>query len=485
MEYNKKSIIYVVIALIVVVSLMITGSYAYFSINAEGSGNDILVSTFDSNMEITFNDTSNISLVNAYTGESIKKTFNVKNTGDTVVYYDLLFKNLVNNFNNPSDLVYSLYSNDGGSIVINKIVPNEDNTYIASNVRIEARKTHNYELIITFLKTDKNQNNNMNKTFSTNIDVKSSRITSDNVFLYERNSLSYFVHNNNVLPYNEKNFNNEGMFYTNNSSNGNTIFFYRGGNNLNNNLIFANKCWKIIRTTESGNIKIIYNGEYIDGVCTFKNIRSKFNDNSDYNAYVGYLYGNASSGEYKIEHSNNNFSSVKKVLDSFYVSDLFSYNNFIANDTIFCNNRKTSEFTLNKINYGNSGYSKNNTGYLSFNNLYYNNRSDYDCINENDKISTSNGLNYPIGLISADEVYYAGINMLNNNQNNYLYIDGSYWTITPAYFNGSDAYNFVVNKGKLITNKVNTVNIIRPVIALKGNIKVVSGDGSIDNPYRV
>ena len=201
MEYNKKSIIYVVIALIVVVSLMITGSYAYFSINAEGSGNDILVSTFDSNMEITFNDTSNISLVNAYTGESIKKTFNVKNTGDTVVYYDLLFKNLVNNFNNPSDLVYSLYSNDGGSIVINKIVPNEDNTYIASNVRIEARKTHNYELIITFLKTDKNQNNNMNKTFSTNIDVKSSRITSDNVFLYERNSLSYFVHNNNVLPY--------------------------------------------------------------------------------------------------------------------------------------------------------------------------------------------------------------------------------------------------------------------------------------------
>ena len=167
------------------------------------------------------------------------------------------------------------------------------------------------------------------------------------------------------------------------------------------------------------------------------------------------------------------------------MSDLFSYNNFIANDTIFCNNRKTSEFTLNKINYGNSGYSKNNTGYLSFNNLYYNNRSDYDCINENDKISTSNGLNYPIGLISADEVYYAGINMLNNNQNNYLYIDGSYWTITPAYFNGSDAYNFVVNKGKLITNKVNTVNIIRPVIALKGNIKVVSGDGSIDNPYRV
>ena len=59
-------------------------------------------------------------------------------------------------------------------------------------------------------------------------------------------------------------------------------------------------------------------------------------------------------------------------------------------------------------------------------------------------------------------------------------------TIWQAVAALEDVHNVqVVNKGKLITNKVNTVNIIRPVIALKGNIKVVSGDGSIDNPYRV
>lgn len=485
MEYNNKNIIGIVIALLVVISLMITASYAYFSIDVLGNSNDMLVNTFNSNMEITFNETSNISLVNAYTGESIKKTFNIKNTGDSVVYYDLLFKNLVNNFVTTTDLVYTLYSTDGGSIVLNKTVPTMDNKYIARNVRLEANKTHNYELVVTFLKTDRNQNDNMNKTFSTNIDVQSSRISSDNAFIYEKNSLSYFVHNNNILPYNYENLNNEGVFYTNNSIDGSTIFFYRGSDNLNNNLIFANKCWKIFRTTESGNIKIIYNGEYIDGACSFKNILSKYNDNSDYNAYVGYLYGNASSKEYKIEHSNDNYSAIKKVLDNFYISDLFSYNNFIANDTIFCNNRKTSEFILNKISYGEFGYSKYNTGYSSFNNIYFNKISDYDCENDNDKISTSNSLNYPIGLISADEVYYAGIDMLNNKQNNFLYSDSSYWTITPAYFNGSDAYNFVVNKGKLVTNKVNTINIVRPVIALKGNIKVVSGDGSINNPYRV
>ena len=36
------------------------------------------------------------------------------------------------------------------------------------------------------------------------------------------------------------------------------IVYYRG--NVNNNLIFADTCWKIIRTTESGGLRLIYNG---------------------------------------------------------------------------------------------------------------------------------------------------------------------------------------------------------------------------------
>ena len=37
------------------------------------------------------------------------------------------------------------------------------------------------------------------------------------------------------------------------------ILYYRGDVD-NNNLIFANFCWKIVRTTETGGIKLIYNG---------------------------------------------------------------------------------------------------------------------------------------------------------------------------------------------------------------------------------
>ena len=37
------------------------------------------------------------------------------------------------------------------------------------------------------------------------------------------------------------------------------IYYYRGAVN-NNNVLFANFCWKIVRTTETGGIKLIYNG---------------------------------------------------------------------------------------------------------------------------------------------------------------------------------------------------------------------------------
>ena len=44
------------------------------------------------------------------------------------------------------------------------------------------------------------------------------------------------------------------------TENGQTIYYYRG-QVANNNVIWAGKCWKIIRTTVTGGTKMIYNGE--------------------------------------------------------------------------------------------------------------------------------------------------------------------------------------------------------------------------------
>lgn len=81
------------------------------------------------------------------------------------------------------------------------------------------------------------------------------------------------------------------------------IHYFRDTIEAKNNVIFANFCWKIIRTTEKGGIKILYNGTPTDGKCSEKiteNIGfSYFNNPYDYSTYhwysspadAGYMYG--------------------------------------------------------------------------------------------------------------------------------------------------------------------------------------------------
>ena len=52
------------------------------------------------------------------------------------------------------------------------------------------------------------------------------------------------------------------------------IYYYYGSNNTNgtaildkNNVLFAGQCWQMIRTTDTGGVKMIYNGEVEDGKC--------------------------------------------------------------------------------------------------------------------------------------------------------------------------------------------------------------------------
>ena len=52
------------------------------------------------------------------------------------------------------------------------------------------------------------------------------------------------------------------------------IYHWYGSNNTNgtaildkNNVIFANHCWQIMRTTDTGGVKMIYNGEVVDNKC--------------------------------------------------------------------------------------------------------------------------------------------------------------------------------------------------------------------------
>ena len=74
----------------------------------------------------------------------------------------------------------------------------------------------------------------------------------------------------------------------------NPVYYYKG-NVQNNNVLFGGFCWKIVRTTETGGVKIVYNGVQKNGSCNNTETDSQIGTsafNSSYNspAYVGYMH---------------------------------------------------------------------------------------------------------------------------------------------------------------------------------------------------
>ena len=95
----------------------------------------------------------------------------------------------------------------------------------------------------------------------------------------------------------------------------------------------------------------------------------------------------------------------------------------------------------------------------------------------------NNMLSYPIGLITVDEVIYAGGNAANVNSSYYLYENIDYWTMSPLYYEYEAFGSIVRNMGYLYYNNVVSTAGVRPVINLKPNVEITSGDGTQSNPY--
>ena len=67
---------------------------------------------------------------------------------------------------------------------------------------------------------------------------------------------------------NSKTSGTNGIYTTTATEGSVPVYYYRGAaNQVNNNIIYNNMCWKIIRTTETGGVKLIYNGTPTDGKC--------------------------------------------------------------------------------------------------------------------------------------------------------------------------------------------------------------------------
>ena len=186
--------------------------------------------------------------------------------------------------------------------------------------------------------------------------------------------------------------------------------------------------------------------------------------------------------------TNTTDSSIKTKLDSWYKSNFTSYTSYLADET-FCSDRSISSGT---------GYKMDSyTFYNAYNRLQDRKTPSLKCSQENDRFKVSNTsakLDYPIGLIQADEVALAGGRAYYNdsyspNSNYYLYNGKYFWTLSPSYFvsNNSFAYVwFVLPSGSLRPwYYVSYSTGVRPVINLKADTLITKGDGSSLNPFVV
>ena len=103
---------------------------------------------------------------------------------------------------------------------------------------------------------------------------------------------------------------------------------------------------------------------------------------------------------------------------------------------------------------------------------------------ETESITRPNGTTTVIDTVGLLNIYeyqssYYGITYRNSYLNNGL----DWWTITPY---SSTHFNVISAMGVYGTGPVSTNSVgIRPSINLKSNVKIVSGNGTLNNPYRL
>ena len=352
----------------------------------------------------------------------------------------------------------------------------------------------------------------------------------------------------------------------------NPVYYYNGAVE-DNNVLFGGFCWKIVRTTDTGGVKLIYNGVQKDGSCNNSGAdsqigTSKFNSSSNSPAYVGYMYntvytflekyksslsnkvfGNSftySGGTYTLTDTmtvatwssgyntiNNNHytcfttgttcsslyyvyytesdyayyitltggksiedalhemlyaddvnktnSIMKTYIETWYENNMTAYTSYLE-DTTYCNDR--SILDLKGWN-PNGEITTNYVGTL----LFKNSNTNYSlvCGSVTDQFRVENTkapLKYPVGLLTAPEVWLAYKDA--DTSTYYLYTEKDYWLGSPGYFDGTVASGRnVPGSSNMGTHFVGYSGGARPSVSLKPGTGYISGDGSYTSPFLI
>lgn len=277
-----------------------------------------------------------------------------------------------------------------------------------------------------------------------------------------------------------------GVFILNSTQNdANPIYYYRGAV-TNNNVRFANMCWKIVRTTSTGGIKLLYNGVpntygQCYGTGTSAGLTAAaYSLNSTDNTFMGYMFGKENATTYETTHSNLFNSNIKDNIDNWFLTKLNTSVKKLE-DTIWCNDRVNAQ--SGKLIGNTSAYDRvsQNTPNLTCSTL-----------NDSFTVSEKNGngsLTYPVALMTADEAILAGAswNLADDASTLYINTGTRYALLGSSGLSDQSVLNvFTIEaNGALYHANASESNAIRPMISLKRGAKFKSGTGTTASPYIV
>ncbi len=218
------------------------------------------------------------------------------------------------------------------------------------------------------------------------------------------------------------------------------LTYYFRGNVQNNYVKIAESLWRIIRINGDGTVKLVLD-ENVSELANYHSDIENFESLKD--------------------------ASISTYLANYYESNLTEYDDYIINYK-YCIETESISNTNEKL-------------YNGYTRLVTNKIPTFNCLGS---LHSSK-----IGLLTADEVIYAGANFEKENKSYYLYnrkIENVWWTSSLAKASATVFYPFSVNSngkveyatsGMLYRNLRPTINLIRKT--------VVSGNGTKDNPYEI
>jgi|GEM_PF-896112 len=443
---TKYKVVLLFIAILWLVAILVAFKYFRYDPNTEKKNDTTLVVTTGS-LSLNFPEGNIINAKTLIPGEQVNKAFTISNAGEETIYFSIVLTSVINDFGENDDIVYEIFNRNTNTIVSDNSMINEDGK-IADYLEIQGGETRRFEIIITYKAGSNNANENLNNTISATIGIseETKKISTFKEVLLVNNQINT---QSRTQIANDISTVEEGLI-SENDADGNTYYFR--GIVDNNHVEFGGYNWRITRINGNGSIRIVMD-ELVNN--------------------IGVTYSDDKITE-EVEDIKELFnyknSNLKEQLESWYNSYLTDYENYIDNGNFCYDNFSLSDDESTTIEFN------------TYNRLMVDKNPTFTCLGEN--------IEGKVGLLSADEVIFAGAAGTQINRNFYLYnsaFQNGWWTMSPLKIDkaGTISMYDVRTTGNLSTGTLaNLSRSLRPVINLDGNIEII-GNGTKDNPYKL